>query len=226
MYSLDAASGQPVATFGDHGRVTARSVVAPSIFKNLVIIPCWNVVKAFDVQTGEIRWLFHMIPAGGEFGSDTWSHPGYGANTWGGMALDLARGIAFISTGSPHPNYIGMHHSGDNLFANSVVALNAETGKRLWHFQEIHHDIWDLDIPAPPNLVTVTMQGKRYDAVAQVTKIGNTLLLDRVTGRPLFPYRERRGEIGTCRRSHIGMAAGCRNSATIRAPGLLSRRRH
>jgi quinoprotein glucose dehydrogenase len=192
MYSLDTSNGQPISTFGIHGRVTARSAVAPSIFKNLVILPCWNVVKAFDVQTGELRWLFHMIPTGNEFGSGTWSHPGYGANTWGGMALDLARGIAFISTGSPHPNYIGMHHSGDNLFANSVVALNAETGKRLWHFQEIHHDIWDLDIPAPPNLVTVTMQGKRYDAVAQVTKIGNTLLLDRVNGKPLFPYRERR----------------------------------
>jgi quinoprotein glucose dehydrogenase len=108
------------------------------------------------------------------------------------MALDAPRGIAYLSAGSPHPNYLGMHHNGDNLFANCVIALKAASGERLWHFQEIRHDIWDLDLPAPPNLVTVTRGGRRYDAVAQVTKIGNTLLLDRVTGKPLFPFRLRR----------------------------------
>jgi len=192
VYSLDAATGKPLRAFGANGRIVARGVVAPSVFKNILIVPCWNVVRAFDIATGKPLWSFHMIPTGGEFGSDSWSKPGYGANTWGGMALDVVRGIAYVSAGSPHPNYLGMHHSGDNLFANSLVALKAETGERLWHFQEIHHDIWDLDIPAPPNLVTVTLGGKRYDAVAQVTKIGNTLLLDRVSGKPLFPYRERR----------------------------------
>jgi quinoprotein glucose dehydrogenase len=155
--------------------------VAPAIYQREIILPCWNVVRAFDLSSGKSLWSFHLMTG-----------PGYGANTWGGMALDSARGIAYVSTGSPHPNYLGMHHPGDNLFANCVVALKAATGERLWHFQEIRHDIWDLDIPAPPNLVTVTRAGRRYDAVAQVTKIGNTLLLDRLSGKPLFPFRLRR----------------------------------
>ncbi len=192
IHALDAKTGYPVPGFGERGRVPGRGVVAPAIYKSLLIVPCWNVLRAFDLLTGEPRWRFHSIPREGEFGHETWSGPGYGANTWGGMALDEARGIAYISTGSPHPNYLGMLHSGDNLFANSVVAIHAETGKRLWHVQEIRHDIWDLDIPAPPNLVTLTRDGRKYDAVAQVTKIGNTLLLDRVTGKPLFPMRFRR----------------------------------
>ena len=192
LYAVDAATGKASAGFGEAGRVTARGTVAPSIYRGIVMIPSWNVLRAFDVVTGAPRWTFHSVPQRGEFGVETWSRPGYGANTWGGMALDQARGIAYISTGSPHPNYLGMNHRGDNLFANSVVAIKAETGERLWHWQEIHHDIWDLDIPAPPNLVTIVRNGRRYDAVAQVTKIGNTLLLDRLTGQPLFPYRERR----------------------------------
>ena len=108
------------------------------------------------------------------------------------MALDEERGIAFITTGSPKSNFVGVGHRGDNLFANCVIALDARTGKRLWHFQEIRHDIWDLDIPAPPNLATITREGKRVDVVAAVTKIGNTLLLDRLTGKPIFPFRLRR----------------------------------
>ena len=185
MYALDAATGRPVETFGTHGRVAARGTVAPSLYRNLVIIPCWNVMRAFDVVTGEPAWHFDLIaePSKGL----TW-----GANSWGGMALDEGRGIAYVSTGSPHPNFLGMKHQGDDLYANSVVALRAETGELLWHFQEVRHDIWDWDIPAPPNLVTVTREGKRFDAVAQVTKIGNTLVLDRVTGKTLFPIRLRR----------------------------------
>jgi quinoprotein glucose dehydrogenase len=139
-----------------------------------------------------LLWTFHTIPQPGEFGHDTWDRPNQGANCWGGMALDEQRGIAYITTGSPKPNFIGTPHRGDNLFANCVLALDALTGKRLWHFQEIRHDIWDLDLPAPPNLVTVTRDGRRVDAVAAVSKIGNTLLLDRVTGKPLFPFRLRR----------------------------------
>lgn len=192
IYALDARTGRPVTTFGKDGRTPGRGVVAPSIYNDLLIVPCWNVIRAFDLLTGAPKWTFHSVPRKGQFGYDTWSGPGHGANTWGGMALDPARGIVFFSTGSPHPNYLGMLHSGDNLFANSLVALKAETGERLWHMQEIHHDIWDLDIPAPPNLVTVTRNGRKYDAVAQVTKIGNTLLLDRVTGKPIFPMRYRR----------------------------------
>ena len=197
LYALDPKDGRPIPGFGEHGRVRARSVVAPTIYNRIVILPCWNVVNAFDLETGALRWSFNLIPQPGEFGHDTWTgagvwNGGYGANVWGGSALDEQRGIEYVATGSPHPNYLGMHHPGDNLFTDCVVALDASTGKRLWHFQEIRHDIWDLDIPAPPNLVTVIRNGHRYDAVAQVTKLGNTLLLDRVTGKPLFPFRLRK----------------------------------
>ena len=192
LYAVDAATGKPVESFGRSGRVTARSTVAPAIYESVIVLPCWNVVEAFDLLTGKSLWTFDLIPQSGQFGSDTWTGPGYGANTWGGMALDNARGIAYIATGSPHPNYLGMHHHGDNLFANCVLALRVKTGERLWHFQEIRHDIWDLDIPAAPNLVTVIRNGRKYDAVAQVTKLGNTLVLDRLTGKPLFPFRLRR----------------------------------
>jgi quinoprotein glucose dehydrogenase len=108
------------------------------------------------------------------------------------MAMDDTRGIAYISTAAPKENFIGVTHLGDNLFANCLIALDARTGKRLWHFQEIPHDIWDQDIPAPPNLATITRDGKRVDVVAVTTKIGETILLDRVTGKPIFPFRLRR----------------------------------
>jgi quinoprotein glucose dehydrogenase len=207
FYALNPENGRPIEVFGEHGRVRARAVVAPAIFQRTVILACWNEVRAFDLETGAVLWTFHLIPQPGEFGHETWVdgglwRGGYGANVWGGVALDERRGIVYVSVGSPHPNYLGMHHPGDNLFANCLVALNATTGKRLWHFQEIRHDIWDLDIPAPPNLVTVTRDGQRYDAVAQVTKIGNTLLLDRTTGEPLFPFRLRRAPASTLEGEH------------------------
>jgi quinoprotein glucose dehydrogenase len=197
LYALDPRDGKPITSFGTDGRVLARSVVAPVAFHDLLILGCWNEVRAFDLASGAPRWTFNLIPQPGEFGHDTWTRGGvwkggYGANTWGGIVLDDQRGIVYVSAGSPHPNYLGMHHPGDDLFSDCVVAINARTGTRIWHFQEIRHDIWDLDIPAPPNLVTVMRDGKRYDAVAQVTKIGNTLLLDRMTGKPLFPFRLRR----------------------------------
>jgi quinoprotein glucose dehydrogenase len=197
LYALDARTGKPSSGFGTQGRVVARATVAPVIYKETVILPCWNEVNAFDLLTGKTVWTFHLIPQPGESGSETWTGPGYGANSWGGMALDTERGIAFVSAGSPHPNYLGMHHNGDNLFTDCVVALKATTGERLWHFQEIRHDVWDLDIPAPPNLVTIVRNGRRYDAVAQVTKLGNTLLLDRVSGKPLFPFQLRRAAAST-----------------------------
>ncbi len=202
LYALNPKDGRPIPTFGQNGRAAARFVVAPAIYKHILLVPAWNVVRAFDAVSGSRLWSFNMIPGPGEYGHDTWTGPGYGANTWGGMSLDEGRGIAFISTGSPHPNYLGMHHAGDNLFANCVVALNVETGKRLWHFQEIRHDIWDLDLPAPPNLVTILRDGHRYDAVAQVTKIGNTLVLDRLTGKPLFPFRLRRAPASNLAEEH------------------------
>jgi len=194
LYALDPDHGKPINAFGDGGRISPGvSVVAPVVFKHLLILPgLAGDVWAFDIGTGERRWTFHTIPRDGEFGHETWSAPGQGANCWGGLALDEQRGIAYISTGSPKPNFSGNTHRGQNLFANCVIALNAKSGERLWHFQEIRHDIWDLDIPAPPNLVSITLDGTTVDAVAQVTKLGNTLLLDRVTGEPLFPFRLRR----------------------------------
>jgi len=197
LWAINPDTGKPIEGFGDGGRVASgQSVVAGAIYKNVLVLPGFaRDVWGFDIVTGERLWTFHTIPAEGEFGADTWSTPEEGANCWGGMALDEERGIAYISTGSPKPNFVGVHHKGSNLFANCVIALDALTGERKWHFQEIRHEIWDLDIPAPPNLVSVMRDGKKVDAVAQVTKIGNTLLLDRVTGKPLYPFRLRRAPV-------------------------------
>ncbi|HXG46779.1 MAG TPA: PQQ-binding-like beta-propeller repeat protein [Methylomirabilota bacterium] len=208
LYALDPKTGQPVASFGEGGRTPlpggaqgdfGAATAGPTIFENIVIVPGFEKdVWGFDVRDGRLLWTFHTVPRPGEVGHDTWDRPEpYGANCWGGMALDEARGIAYITTGSPKPNFTGVGHHGDNLFANCVVALDARTGKYLWHFQEIRHDIWDLDIPAPPNLGTITRDGKRIDVVAACTKIGNTLLLDRTTGKPIFPFRLRRAPTST-----------------------------
>ena len=200
IYALDPKTGKPLESFGENGRaiLPAGGTVGGAVFQNVFVVPGFNRdVFGYDVPSGKLLWTFHTLPQPGEFGHDTWSRVEDGANCWGGMALDEARGIAYIATGSPKPNFIGTGHHGDNLFSNCVLALDALTGKRLWHFQEIRHDIWDMDIPASPNLVTVTRHGKRVDAVAQVTKLGNTLLLDRVTGEPLFPFRLRRAPTST-----------------------------
>ena len=195
IYALDPKTGQPLDSFGEKGRTVlpAGGTVAGAVFKHVFVVPGFSRdVFGYDLRTGQRLWTFHTLPQPGEFGHDTWSRVEDGANCWGGMALDEQRGIAYVATGSPKPNFVGTGHHGDNLFSNCILALDALTGKRLWHFQEIRHDIWDWDIPAPPNLVTVTRDGRRVDAVAQVTKLGNTLLLDRVSGKPLFPVRLRR----------------------------------
>ncbi len=195
LYALDPKTGKLVSGFGQDGRthIPTGGTVAGAVFEGVLVLPGFEKdVFGYDVVTGELLWTFHTIPQPGEFGYDTWSGAASGANCWGGMALDEQRGIAYVSTGSPKPNFIGGTHRGDNLFSDCLIALDALTGKRLWHFQEIRHDIWDLDIPAPPNLVTITREGIRIDAVAQVTKLGNTLLLDRVTGKPIFPFRLQR----------------------------------
>ncbi|NOS72284.1 MAG: PQQ-binding-like beta-propeller repeat protein [Verrucomicrobia bacterium] len=203
LYALDPMSGQPIKSFGQDGKATLPGVssdhfgaatAGPTIFERTLVVPGFEKdVWAFDVITGEQRWTFHTVPQPGEFGFDTWGQTEtYGANCWSGMAMDEQRGIAYITTGSPKKNFIGVGNPGDNLFGNCVIALDARTGQRLWHFQEIRHDIWDLDIPSPPNLTTITHEGKRVDVVAVVTKIANTILLDRVTGKPIFPFRLRR----------------------------------
>ncbi|MBI4626626.1 MAG: PQQ-binding-like beta-propeller repeat protein, partial [Verrucomicrobia bacterium] len=200
IYALDPKTGVPIRSFGDNGRtpIPTAGTAGGVVWKHIFVIPGYlGDVFGYDVATGRQLWRFHTIAQPGEFGAETWEDRESGANCWGGMALDESRGIAFISTGSPKPNFVGARHRGDNLFADCVIALKADTGERLWHFQEVRHDIWDFDLPAPPNLVTVMRGGRRVDAVAQVTKIGNTLLLDRVTGKPLFPFRLRRAPAST-----------------------------
>jgi len=195
IYALDPESGRPVTDFGSGGRtpLPMGAGATGAIWEHVLIVPGFRGdVFGYDVVTGRELWRFHTIPKPGEYGHETWQGQGTGANCWGGISVDESRGIAYFSTGSPKPNFIGTGHLGENLFANCVVALDARTGQRRWHFQEIRHDIWDMDIPAPPNLVTVERDGRRVDAVAQVTKLGNTLLLDRLTGQPLFPFRLRR----------------------------------
>ncbi|HTL56257.1 MAG TPA: PQQ-binding-like beta-propeller repeat protein [Candidatus Limnocylindrales bacterium] len=210
LYALDPKTGRPVTEFGTEGKTLlpgraqgdfGAATAAPAIFRHVIVVPGFEKdVWGFDVVTGQQLWTFHTVPHEGEYGYETWDRPeDYAANCWAGMAMDEVRGIAYITTGSPKPNFIGVGHRGDNLFANCVIALDAASGKRLWHFQEIHHDIWDLDISAPPNLATITRNGKKVDVVAAVTKVGNTLLLDRVSGKPIFPFRLRRAPASTLR---------------------------
>jgi quinoprotein glucose dehydrogenase len=200
LMALDAKTGMRVESFGDHGSVVmpAGSTAGGAVYQHVLVIPGFDRdVYGFDLISGTLLWTFNTTPKAGSPGGDTWTtNPPYNAaNCWGGMALDESRGIAYIATGSPKPNFDGTDHLGDNLYCNCVVAIKADTGAYLWHFQEIRHDIWDLDMPAPPNLVTVMHDGKRVDAVAAVSKLGNTLLLDRVTGKPLFPVRMRRAPV-------------------------------
>ena len=203
LYALNPGNGEPIATFGDNGHTLlpgrvqggfGAATAGPAIFQEIIVVPGFEKdVWGFDVVTGSNVWTFHTVPHPGEFGYETWDHTeDYAANCWTGMALDEVRGIAYISTGGAKPNFIGVTHLGDNLFANCLIALDAKTGKRLWHFQEIPHDLWDRDISAPPNLATITRDGKRVDVVAVTTKNADTLLLDRVTGKPIFPFRMRR----------------------------------
>jgi glucose dehydrogenase/sugar phosphate isomerase/epimerase len=193
--ALDPKTGKSIASFGKEGRVelpTGATAVG-AVYRHVFVVPGYlGDVFGYDIRTGARLWTFNTKPGPGEPGGETWSRVEQGANCWGGMALDESRGIAYIGLGSPKPNFFGVGHLGDNLFSNCVLALDALTGKRLWHFQEVRHDVWDWDIPAPPNLVTVERHGVKVDAVAQVTKLGNTLLLDRLTGLPLydFPLRQ------------------------------------
>ena len=213
LYALDPENGKPVSSFGENGRIdlrkdlrgdyTRQSIALTSpgtIYKDLIIVGGRNPesypappgdIRAFDVRTGQLRWSFHTIPRPGEYGYKTWPKDAWkyagSANNWAGMAVDAKRGIVYVPTGSAVFDFYGGDRVGDDLFADTLLALNAETGKRIWHFQGVHHDLWDRDFPSPPTLVTVKHQGKQIDAVAQTTKQGYVYLFDRVTGKSLFP---------------------------------------
>jgi len=217
LYALSTKTGQPIATFGRDGRVDLReglgrpadklTVTASTpgaVFEDLLILGSTvpetlpsapGDIRAFDVNTGAIRWAFHTIPRPGEFGYETWPKDAWqiagGANAWSGVVVDPTLAMVFAATGSSSFDFYGANRKGDNLFADCVLALDARTGKRVWHFQGLRHDVWDLDFPAAPSLVTVTRDGRKVDAVAQVTKTGFVFVLDRKTGTPLFPIEER-----------------------------------
>jgi quinoprotein glucose dehydrogenase len=152
-------------------------------------------IHAYDVRTGELEWIFHTVPRAGEFGADTWPEQGLGnyggVHNWSESTVDAERGIVYIPTGTARYDFYGGNRHGANLFGNSIVALNARTGERLWHFQTIHHDLWDYDIPQNPKLLTINVDGREIDAVAQATKQGFLFVFDRVTGEPVWPIEER-----------------------------------
>ncbi len=214
VYALDAATGKPIQSFGRidlrkglRGDYRLQSVVLTSpgiIYKDLIIVGGRDPevppappgdIRAFDVRTGALRWQFHTIPHPGEPGYNTWPQDAWknagGGNDWGGMALDAKRGIVYVPTGSAVPDFYGARRVGNDLFADTLLALDASTGKLIWHFQGVHHDLWDRDFPAPPALITVRRNGKNIDALAQTTKQGWLFVLDRTTGKPLFPIEER-----------------------------------
>lgn len=217
LYALDRTTGTPITSFGDSGWVDLRaglgrpveglSVSASTpgaVYEDLFIIgssvpealpSAPGDIRAYDVRTGALRWSFHTIPHPGEFGYETWPEEAWkiagGANAWSGVTIDSDRGIVFAATGSASYDFYGANRKGDNLFANTLLALDARTGERLWHFQGLRHDLWDRDFPAAPTLVTVRRDGQLVDAVAQITKTGHVFLLERISGIPLFPIEER-----------------------------------
>ena len=218
LQEIDARTGKSILTFGNNGLVDLRQGLGRDpdtivriqpespgrIFENLIMLgsstgeaylSAPGHIRAYDVTTGKIVWTFHTIPHPGEEGYDTWPKDAWkyagGTNTWGEITVDEKRGIAYFPTGSPTYDYYGADRIGSNLFANSLLALDARTGKRLWHFQMVHHDLWDYDVNAAPQLITVRHNGKQIDAVSQTTKQGFLFVFDRVTGKPLWPIEER-----------------------------------
>ena len=214
LYALDARTGRLLRSFGEKGSIPlgtglrggAGTPVAglntPGlVFRDLLILSAntservAGAVRAIDVRTGRLRWVFHTIPRPGEFGYKTWPPDGWktsgGASAWAGVSLDESRGIVYAATETAGPDFWGGDRFGMNLFANCVIALDAATGRRLWHRQLVHHDIWDMDLPTPPTLLTVTHDGRRVDALAQGTKMGLLYVFNRETGKPLWPIHER-----------------------------------
>ena len=218
VYALDAKTGKPIASFGTQGRVDLQedlgreprlqsiALTSPGIvYKDLIIVGGRNPetlpappgdIRAYDVRTGKLRWSFHTIPHPGEFGYETWPKDAWktsgAANNWAGMSVDRERGIVYVPTGSAASDFYGADRIGDDLFADSLIALNAATGERIWHFQAVHHDLWDRDFPSAPVLVRLKRDGKPVDAVVQTSKQGFVFIFDRVTGKPLVPIEYRK----------------------------------
>lgn len=216
LFAVNAKTGEAFQDFGIQGKVDLHdglgeqykelfvSANTPGIvFKDLIIMgmrvseamgAAPGYVRAYNVKTGEIKWTFHTIPKPGEYGHETWPEGAWkemgGANAWSGFSLDHQRETVFVPTGSAAYDFYGGDRHGENLFSNCLIALDANTGKRKWHYQTVHHDLWDRDLPAPPNLITLNIDGKEVDAVAQITKSAHVFVLDRDTGEPLFPVDE------------------------------------
>jgi len=218
LFALDARTGKPVPGFGNEGFIDLRKGVADefpnagygltspvAIYKDLVITGALasdgaprgpsGAIRAFDARTGKLVWRFNTVPQPGEFGHDTWEGDSWknrgGVNAWSFLSVDQERGMVFVPLTSPATDTYGGDRKGQNLFGDCILALDAASGKRIWHFQTIHHDLWDWDLPAQPTLVTIRKDGKDIPAVAQITKIGFVFVLDRLTGKPLFPVEER-----------------------------------
>src|SRR5262245_41431414 len=217
LTAINAQTGEGIAGFGDNGRVDLRRALERQaaqplhtgnpgrIFENTMIVslPAQGAgydatpadVQAYDVRTGKLQWVFHSIPHPGEFGYETWPKDAYknsgGVHNWSEFSLDERRGIAFISFGSPRFDFYGGDRAGNNLFGNSLVALGARTGNRLWHYQLVPHDLWDHDLPQAPKLLTIRQSGRAIDVVAQATKQGFLFVFERETGRPIGPIDER-----------------------------------
>lgn len=216
LMAVHAETGEPILSFGDQGKIDLRKdldtdsedfmIVANApgvVYGDLLIIgmrlsegldAAPGHIRAYNIRTGKREWIFHTIPQVGEHGYDTWD-PRHikqigGANNWAGMTVDKERGIVFVPTGSATYDFWGGYRKGDNLYANSLIALNAQTGERIWHFQAVHHDVWDRDFPANPNLIRIQKDGKWIDAVAQISKQGMTYVFDRETGEPVWPIPE------------------------------------
>jgi quinoprotein glucose dehydrogenase len=217
LYALDPATGKPIASFGEGGRLDMRKYLDSDYTQNSVVLTTPGVlyedililgfrapetkpaphgdIRAYNVRTGKLVWSFHTIPHPGEPGYETWPDGEWktagAANNWAGMAVDTKRGLVFVPTGSAVSDFYGFDRKGNDLYADCLLALDAATGKLVWHFQGVHHDIWDRDFPSAPALVTIVRDGKRIDAVAQTTKQGFVFVFDRVTGESLFPIEER-----------------------------------
>ena len=220
LVSVDAKTGEPDASFGRNGQIDLKRDLGrtidpsqyavsspPIVVGNTVIVGSAMTegtgrqeappghVRGYDVRTGALKWIFHTIPQPGQYGHETWGEESWkragGANVWSNMSADPELGYVYLPVGSPVTDYYGGHRPGDNLFANSLVCLDAETGERVWHFQFVHHAVWDYDLPAAPNLIDIRVNGRDIRAVAQITKQGFTFVFDRVTGDPVWPIEER-----------------------------------